>query len=247
MGLVGGGGSILTVPILVYLMAINPITATAYSLFVVGVSALVGAIRNIQKGLVDMRTALVFSVPAFTGVYLARRYVLPAIPEELFTIGDFLLTKEVGIMVFFGVIMLVASFSMIRNNVAEGDPNQPVQYNYTLIVLEGLVVGLITGLVGAGGGFLIIPALVLLARLPMKRAVATSLLIIAVKSLIGFLGDIQQLDIDWPFLLSFTALSVVGIFLGVYLNKFVDGKKLKRGFGYFVLIMALYIIFMEFS
>lgn len=228
-------------------MAINPITATAYSLFVVGVSALVGAIRNIQKGLVDMRTALVFSVPAFTGVYLARRYVLPAIPEELFTIGDFLLTKEVGIMVFFGVIMLVASFSMIRNNVAEGDPNQPVQYNYTLIVLEGLVVGLITGLVGAGGGFLIIPALVLLARLPMKRAVATSLLIIAVKSLIGFLGDIQQLDIDWPFLLSFTALSVVGIFLGVYLNKFVDGKKLKRGFGYFVLIMALYIIFMEFS
>ena len=173
---------------MVYLLSINPITATAYSLFVVGVAALVGAIQNIRKGLVDFRTALVFSIPAFTGVYIARRYVLPAIPDELFSIGDFLVTKEIGIMVFFGLIMLVASFSMIRNNVAEGDPNQPVQYNYTLIILEGLVVGLITGLVGAGGGFLIIPALVLLARLPMKTAVATSLLIIAVKSLIGFLG-----------------------------------------------------------
>lgn len=232
---------------MVYLLSINPITATAYSLFVVGVAALVGAIQNIRKGLVDFRTALVFSIPAFTGVYIARRYVLPAIPDELFSIGDFLVTKEVGIMVFFGLIMLVASFSMIRNNVAEGDPNQPVQYNYTLIILEGLVVGLITGLVGAGGGFLIIPALVLLARLPMKTAVATSLLIIAVKSLIGFLGDLANLEIDWPFLLKFTALSVIGIFIGVYLNKYIDGKKLKRGFGYFVLIMALYIIYMEFS
>ena len=232
---------------MVYLLSINPITATAYSLFVVGVAALVGAIQNIRKGLVDFRTALVFSIPAFTGVYIARRYVLPAIPDELFSIGDFLVTKEIGIMVFFGLIMLVASFSMIRNNVAEGDPNQPVQYNYTLIILEGLVVGLITGLVGAGGGFLIIPALVLLARLPMKTAVATSLLIIAVKSLIGFLGDVTNLEIDWPFLLKFTALSVIGIFIGVYLNKYIDGKKLKRGFGYFVLIMALYIIYMEFS
>ena len=247
LGLVGGGGSILTVPVMVYLLSINPITATAYSLFVVGVAALVGAIQNIRKGLVDFRTALVFSIPAFTGVYIARRYVLPAIPDELFSIGDFLVTKEIGIMVFFGLIMLVASFSMIRNNVAEGDPNQPVQYNYTLIILEGLVVGLITGLVGAGGGFLIIPALVLLARLPMKTAVATSLLIIAVKSLIGFLGDVTNLEIDWPFLLKFTALSVIGIFIGVYLNKYIDGKKLKRGFGYFVLIMALYIIYMEFS
>jgi len=228
-------------------MSINPITATAYSLFVVGVSALVGAVQNIKKGLVDFKTAIVFSIPAFTGVYIARRYVLPAIPDELFSIGDLLITKEVGIMIFFGLIMLVASFSMIKNNVAEGDPDQPVRYNYTLIILEGLVVGLITGLVGAGGGFLIIPALVLLARLPMKQAVATSLLIIAVKSLIGFLGDLENLQIDWPFLLKFTALSVIGIFVGVYLNKFIDGKKLKRGFGYFVLIMALFIIYMEFS
>lgn len=228
-------------------MGVNPIVATAYSLFVVGVSALIGAVQNIKKGLVDFKTAIVFSIPAFTGVYIARRYVLPAIPDELFTIGDLLVTKEIGIMVFFGLVMLVASFSMIRNNVTEGNPDQAVRYNYTLIILEGLVVGLITGLVGAGGGFLIIPALVLLARLPMKTAVATSLLIIAVKSLIGFLGDLETLTIDWPFLLRFTALSVVGIFSGVYLNKYIDGKKLKTGFGYFVLIMALYIIYMEFS
>jgi uncharacterized membrane protein YfcA len=246
LGLIGGGGSILTVPVLVYLMAINPVTATAYSLFVVGTSALVGALRNLPKKLIDFRTAIVFASPAFIAVYLTRMYLVPAIPEEIFSIGGLMITKNIGIMLFFAIIMVIASISMItQKRTLDTGEEQEVQYNYPLIILEGIVVGLLTGIVGAGGGFLIIPALVLLAKLPMKKAVATSLLIIAFKSLIGFIGDVQNLEIDWPFLLIFTAISIGGIWLGVYLNKFIDGKKLKKGFGWFVLVMGIYIILSE--
>ena len=148
-------------------------------------------------------------------------------------------------MVFFAIVMLLASFSMIRNNRKDTTEIVAVVYNYPLIVVEGAVVGLLTGLVGAGGGFLIIPALVLLAKLPMKKAVATSLLIIAIKSLIGFIGDVENLDIDWTFLLSFSAISMVGIVLGIYLSNFIEGKKLKKAFGWFVLVMAVYILIKE--
>ncbi|MFD2914494.1 sulfite exporter TauE/SafE family protein [Psychroserpens luteus] len=245
LGLIGGGGSILTVPILVYLLFINPVTATAYSLFVVGVSSTFGAIQNIKKGLVDFRTAIVFAFPAFIAVYITRRYVVPAIPSEIVTFGNFTLTKDIAIMVFFAIIMLLASISMILTRKETTQTSKDFKFNYPLITLEGFVVGTITGLVGAGGGFLIIPALVLLAKLPMKKAVATSLLIIAIKSLIGFIGDVENLEIDWTFLLSFTTLSVVGIFIGSYLSNYIDGKKLKKGFGYFVLIMGIYIIYKE--
>lgn len=242
LGLIGGGGSILTVPVLVYLLSINPVTATAYSLFVVGASSLVGALNNMKKKLVDFRTATVFAIPAFIAVYSTRKFLVPAIPEHILSLGGVDITKEVGIMLFFAIIMIVASVSMIRNNGKEDQQETKVKYNYPLIILEGLLVGVLTGIVGAGGGFLIIPALVLLAKLPMKKAVATSLLIIAVKSLIGFIGDIQNLDIDWGFLITFTSLSIAGIFVGGYLNKFIDGKKLKKGFGWFVLVMGIYII-----
>ncbi|RDK87358.1 sulfite exporter TauE/SafE family protein [Marinirhabdus gelatinilytica] len=245
LGLIGGGGSILTVPILVYALALNPVTATAYSLFVVGTTSLVGAIKNMVKGMVDYRTAIIFAIPAFIAVYLTRAFLIPAIPDELFEIGDYMVTKNLAIMLFFAIIMLLASVSMIRNKRKETDQEAQTSYNYPLIIIEGLVVGTITGIVGAGGGFLIIPALVLLAKLPMKKAVATSLFIIAIKSLIGFLGDVQNLDIDWPFLLIFTAISVVGIFIGIWLNNFIDGKKLKKAFGWFVLVMGVYIIYKE--
>lgn len=240
LGLIGGGGSILTVPILVYLLSLNPVTATAYSLFVVGASSLVGAVN--RKHLVDFHTAGIFAIPAFIAVYATRRYLVPAIPEYIFTLWGFEVTKAVGIMLFFAVIMIAAAIMMIKSKEKHNIPESRVEYNYPLIILEGIVVGILTGIVGAGGGFLIIPALVLLAKLPMKKAVATSLLIIAVKSLIGFIGDIQNLEIDWMFLLIFTGLSIAGIFLGGYLNKFIDGGKLKKGFGWFVLVMGIYII-----
>lgn len=245
LGLIGGGGSILTVPILVYALSLNPITATAYSLFVVGVTSLVGTIKNLIKGKVDVKTAIIFSIPAFIAVYATRRFLIPAIPNEITTIGEFVLTKNLAIMLFFAVIMLLASISMIRNPKSKKPEPSAVKYNYTLIIIEGLVVGVITGVVGAGGGFLIIPALVLLAKLPMKKAVATSLLIIAIKSLVGFLGDVENLDIDWNFLLIFSSISILGIFIGIWLNKFIDGTKLKKAFGWFVLIMGIYIIYKE--
>ena len=245
LGLIGGGGSILTVPVLVYLLSINPVTATAYSLFVVGTTSLFGSIQNFQKKRVDLRTAIVFSIPAFIAVYLTRKFLVPAIPETIVSMGDFTLTRDIGIMLFFALIMLMASVSMILEpSEKDARPNK-VKFNYLFITLEGAVVGVLTGIVGAGGGFLIIPALVLMVKLPMKRAVATSLVIIAVKSLIGFIGDVQNLEINWPFLLVFTGISIAGIFIGIWLNRFIDGKKLKKSFGWFVLLMGLYIFWKE--
>ena len=245
LGLIGGGGSILTVPILVYALSLNPVIGTAYSLFIVGATSLVGAVKNIIKGMADIKTAIIFAIPAFIAVYLTRAFLIPTIPDELFQIGDFLVTKNLAIMLFFALIMLLASLSMIRDKRKDTDKETKIAYKYPLIIIEGIVVGAITGIVGAGGGFLIIPALVLLAKLPMKKAVATSLLIIAIKSLIGFIGDVQNLDIDWPFLLSFTGISIIGIFVGIWLNKFIDGKKLKKAFGWFVLLMGIYIFYKE--
>lgn len=246
LGLLGGGGSILTVPVLVYLLGLAPVTATAYSLFVVGSTSLVGTIRNLRAKLVDIRTAIVFAIPAFIAVYITRRYIIPAIPEEIFTINNIVLTKDVAIMIFFAVIMLLASISMIRGRKETDNTEETVvKFNYPLIIIEGFVVGILTGIVGAGGGFLIIPALVILAKLPMKKAVATSLLIISIKSLIGFIGDMQNINIDWVFLLSFSGLSILGIFIGIALSSKIEGNKLKKAFGWFVLVMGIYILIKE--
>lgn len=245
LGLIGGGGSILTVPVLVYLLSVNPVTATAYSLFVVGTSALVGSFRNFQKKRVDIRTAIVFSIPAFIAVYATRKFLVPAIPETVLELDDFIITKDIAIMLFFAFIMVLASVSMIMEQKKKLPDGTKIKFNYPLIILEGAVVGVLTGIVGAGGGFLIIPALVIMTKMPMKRAVATSLVIIAVKSLIGFIGDVENLEIDWVFLLIFTSISVFGIFLGIYLNRFINGKKLKKGFGWFVLLMGIYIFWKE--
>jgi uncharacterized membrane protein YfcA len=246
LGLIGGGGSILTVPVLVYIMGIDPMLATAYSLFVVGSTSLVGAGTYMKKGLVNYKTAIVFAIPSFIAVFLTRKFLVPALPDPLFSIGESLVTKNIGIMVFFGLIMLAASYSMIRSkNDGAGDEKQAIKFNFPMIALEGSVVGLITGIVGAGGGFLIIPALVLLAKLPMKMAVGTSLVIIAAKSLIGFLGDLSTQTIDWPLLIMFTGLSIVGIFIGSALSKKINERVLKTGFGWFVLIMGIFIITKE--
>lgn len=246
LGLIGGGGSILTVPVLVYILGVNPVLATAYSLFVVGSTSLVGAATYMKKGLVNYKTALVFAIPSFIAVFLTRKFLVPALPDPLFTLGEAIITKNIGIMIFFALIMLAASYSMIfAKKCVDCDEDEPIVFNFPMIALEGSVVGVITGIVGAGGGFLIIPALVLLAKLPMKMAVGTSLLIIAAKSLIGFLGDLSTQAIDWQLLLIFTALSIVGIFIGSALSKKINEKVLKTGFGWFVLIMGIYIITKE--
>ena len=241
LGLIGGGGSILTVPIFVYFLDIDPILATAYSLFVVGSTALVGAFRNYQTNLIDFKIGTVFAVPSFIGVYIARAYLIDSIPDQIF-----FLSKETAVMLFFALIMFIASYFMI-NGYKENVLIKEKKNNNLILTIEGFIVGVLTGIVGAGGGFLIIPALVLFANLPMKKAVATSLMIIAIKSLFGFLGDVgnDNLSFDWNLLLLFTTLSIVGIFFGTFLTRFINGISLKKGFGWFVMLMAFIILFKE--
>jgi uncharacterized membrane protein YfcA len=248
LGLIGGGGSILTVPVLVYLFNVDPVLATAYSLFIVGLSSLVGAFPKYKAGMIDLKTALVFGVPSIIAVFLTRKVLVPAIPATLFEIAGVSVSKALAMMILFAVLMVAASVSMIRDKKKEEQAtDEPRVFNYPMILLEGAVVGVLTGLVGAGGGFLIIPALVMLSKLPMKQAVGTSLLIIAAKSLIGFTGDVMEnaAQMDWTLLSVVTALAVVGIFIGNQLSKKVDGAALKKGFGWFVLVMGIYIIIKE--
>jgi uncharacterized membrane protein YfcA len=246
LGLIGGGGSILTVPVLVYLFGVEPVIATAYSLFIVGATSLVGTVPKYRQGFVNLKTALIFGVPAIAAVFATRAFIIPMIPVKIFTIGDFVFTKSILMMILFAVLMVFASISMIREKKKENENESAEQkFNYPLILLEGLVVGILTGLVGAGGGFLIIPALVLLSKLPMKQAVGTSLLIIAAKSLIGFTGDLKHYAMDWQLLLIVTALAIGGIFFGNWLSYKIHGDRLKKWFGWFVLIMGIYIIVKE--
>jgi len=246
LGLIGSGGSILTVPILVYVMGVAPVNATAYSLFIVGATALVGGIKNAAEKNVDFKTVLIFGIPSIAAVYLTRAYLVPFIPKEVWSIGHFVVTKDIFLMMLFAIVMVLASYSMIKPSKKEDAYTGEIKYNIPMIFLEGTIVGVLTGLVGAGGGFLIIPALVLLARIPMKLAVGTSLFIIAAKSLIGFYGDIKaNPNLDFHLMLYFTLASIIGMFIGIYLAKKIDGAKLKTGFGWFVLVMGLYIIVKE--
>jgi len=247
LGLFGAGGSILTLPVLYYLFHVDAELGTAYSLFIVGATALAGTVPNMFRKTIHYRAALIFGLPSIAAVYVTRAYLLRAIPDPVLQVNSFILSKDIALLSFFALLMIFAAISMIRSNGKHPpDEDKIKKYNYPMIFLEGVVVGTITGLVGAGGGFLIIPALVLFAGLPMRLAVGTSLLIIAVKSLLGFIGDIQaDQPIEWGFLLFFTALTIVGILAGTYFGKFVSAAKLRSSFGWFVLIMGLIILMEE--
>lgn len=242
LGLTGGGGSILTVPILVYLMSINPVTATAYSLFIVGTTSTFGAIQNYRKNLVDIKNGFIFAIPSFIAVYLTRKYIVPEIPKVIIE-SPILITKDSFLMLFFAVIMVFGALSVLKKE--NQNTNNEEKRNLILIGIQTFTIGIIIGLVGAGGGFLIIPSLILFAKLQMKKAVGTSLFIIAMNSLVGFIGDVQNLEIDWQFLLTFSAISVAGIFLGMYLTKYTNESQLKKFFAYFVLVMAAIILLKE--
>ena len=245
LGLMGGGGSIITIPILTYLFQLNPITTTAYSLFVVGTSSSIGTLSNWNKGLIDYRVALVFSIPSFLAVYAVRKYIMPLIPTEILTLNELVITKDMVIMVFFAVIMIASAVSMIKKNKGFTAHKMTNQLNYPLIILAGIGIGLLTGIIGIGGGFLIIPTLVLLLNIDMKKAVATTLFIIAIKSLVGFLGDIGHTEINWTFLVLFTALSTIGIYFGTYLSTYIKTVNLKKSFGWMILLVSATILYKE--
>jgi uncharacterized membrane protein YfcA len=241
LGLIGSGGSILTVPVLVYLFHIDPLLATTYSLCIVGVSSIAGVISRLRQRLLDFKVILIFGAPSILGVFIARKYILSAIPAN-FSIGsDTILSKDSFIMLFFASLMLVSALSMILGKSKKEIDGEKAEYGPSLAFV-GLLEGLVTGIVGAGGGFLIIPALVLLGKLSMKKAIASSLFIITIKSLVGFGGDLLHVNVDWKFLSIIIVLATLGIITGNYLNKTIDGAKLKKGFGWFVLFMSLVII-----
>jgi uncharacterized protein len=243
LGLIGGGGSILTVPVLVYLFAISPTIAISYSLFIVGFTSLIGAFNYYRQGLVNFKTVLFFGSSSITTVFVARKFIIPLLPDVFFRIGTFEVTHTLFVMVVFAILMVAASVSMIKGRkVAERTETKEKPW---MLILYGVLIGLVTGFLGAGGGFLLIPALVIIMRLPMKKAVGTSLMIIALNSLIGFLGDIGRHAIDWKFIIIISAIAIAGIFIGSYFNQKVNGDKLKKGFGWFVLVMGIYIIVKE--
>ncbi|MBC7464507.1 MAG: sulfite exporter TauE/SafE family protein [Bdellovibrio sp.] len=243
LGLIGGGGSILTVPILVYLFSQEPLTATTGSLFVVGTTALVGALTNARKKMIDYKTGVLFAIPSFAGVYLARHFLLPNLPEIIFSYDGIILTKGLLVMGLFAIVMVLASRAMISSvKPSKSDGTSPRHASLVKIGWSGFLVGITTGFVGAGGGFLIIPALVVLLKISMQKAVGTSLAIIAVNSLFGFLISINTHSLNWHILLIITAIGVVGIFGGQALSKSVDEKTLKKGFGYFVFVVGLAVL-----
>lgn len=261
LGLIGGGGSILAVPILVYVLGLDAKSAIAMSLAIVGIVSLIGVIPHWKLGNVNLKTAFSFTPPAMLGAFLGAR--LAALPFVTDTIQ----------LVCFAVMMIVASYFMIRkptkerlnkldselekgssslakdssyqlsatNYEPERSEHQP-KYPWLAITLEGLGVGIVTGFVGVGGGFAIIPALVLLGGIPMKEAIGTSLLIITFKSATGFMGYLSQVAIDWNLMLTFSTVAILGIIWGAYFSGKIRSEKLQQAFGYFLIAVAIFIL-----
>jgi len=247
LGMMGGGGSILTVPVLVYLFQVSPLVATTYSLFIVGVTSLAGGTRAYIKKMVDFKAVSEFGIPSIFSIFITRHYILPAIPEKIFTIGKTEFTRDILLMVVFALLMLIASAFMILDSEDTNERRiRPARHGKILpLALWGLLIGFITGLLGAGGGFLIIPALILFVKLPMKTAIGTSLVIIAINSIFGFLFSLKDTPLDWKILLLFTLLAIVGIYIGSLFAERIPGRRLKSWFGWFVGIMGVYIILRE--
>ncbi len=249
LGLTGGGGSILTVPILVYLFSIGTLQATTYSLVIVGVVALWGAWSAYKSGDLHLKRALAFGIPGVLGVVASRRLLLPALPNEM-SLFDFTFSKDSVLLISFSILMLLASGSMIRSALQSGasKAQDPIgkDASTVLLTLCGLAVGLLAGFVGAGGGFLIVPALVSIGRLDMRQAVGTSLFVIALQSLLGVLGDFEALaKMNLGLFAMVTTLALLGMSFGTRFRKHLSQKKLKLGFGFFVLVMGSLILFGE--
>ena len=243
LGLMGGGGSILTVPIMVYLFGLTPTVATGYSLFIVGLTAAVGCAMYIRKGEINFKAGILFAAPSIIGVNVSRTFIIPILPNVIGSIAGFVVTKEILVMAIFAVLMIVASHSMIGRNKKRKPFETGAVARMILMLLQGFMVGMVAGFVGAGGGFLIIPALVLFIGLPMRIAIGTSLMIIALQSLMGFMSDLLRgVSVDWHLLVVVAVFAAVGIVIGSMLAYKVREQKLKVSFGWFVLAMGTAIL-----
>ncbi|MFT5170319.1 MAG: putative membrane protein YfcA [Candidatus Marinamargulisbacteria bacterium] len=250
LGLLGGGGSILTVPILVYFFGVSAVMATGYSLLVVGLTSLVGAARYYKDDLIDFRIAFLFSVPSMVGVFISRKFLLPALPDAV-SLFSSTVTKDQFIMGIFALLVLAISGFMFKakevdRSIEKERPALSKKSDFAIIIVGAFLMACLTGFVGAGGGFMIVPALMLLANVPLRKAIATSLVIISFKSLAGFVGDLSEgLPFDWHFLSIFIGITMIGVFLGAVLNKRIPAPILRKGFAYFVFVMGLFIVVNE--
>lgn len=248
LGLMGSGGSILTVPNLVYLFDINTVQATTYSLFIIGITSLIGSYDKIKNGLVNFRLVIIFGIPSLLAMIVTRIYILKFLPQQIYFPYLGVISKDIYLIFAFAIVMIFAAYSMITNKQEDCiECGKKMEKKTFLLLFQGIIIGTISGIFGAGGGFLIIPGLVVFAKVPMKNAVATSLFLVAINSIIGFTSDFQQFNtLNWTLLLSMTILSIIGIVLGNYFVRYVDASKLKPYFGYFILFIASLILIQEF-
>ena len=246
LGLIGAGGSILTIPVFVYILKKDPVSSSVYSMFVVGISSMAGSIQSIFNKLVDFKAVVTFGIPSVLGVFIARKTIFPVIPDELFSVGSFTLSKSMLLMLCLSSLMFLAARRMLKP-AEKRDAIELRDAQVTLaLLLRGLVVAMVTGLLGIGGGFLIVPALYLLVNLPVKKAIGTALLIIAINSLFGFLNSYTSMEIDWLLLIKFSMGAVVGIIIGTKLSRKIPVNYLKKTFGWVILSMSFYIVYKQF-
>lgn len=242
LGLIGAGGSILTVPVIVFLFGVPQIVSTSYSLFIVGITSMISAIIKYISGDIDLKTAFTFGFISTFVVMMIRKFLIPMIPADLYHIGGIQITYNWVSMVMFSILMLLAAVSMIKQNTDTGDA-KPVEKQSTVnLMLCAVLVGIVTGILGAGGGFIIIPALVMYLNLDIKKAVGTSLAIIALNALTGFTMDVARQPVNWSFLLLITAIAVGGSLVGSAISKRIEAGRLKTAFGWFVMALGVIIL-----
>jgi uncharacterized membrane protein YfcA len=241
LGIIGGGGSVLTVPILVYFFHIEPVLATVYSLFIVGTTSAVAALQKFRKSEIDFRVAFIFGFPSLLTVFLIRKCVISQLPDIIYQNSEITVYKGPLTLILFSLLLISAAIGMLRPQQIK----RPVLPEAPGLVLLGVSVGLISGLLGAGGGFIIIPALLFYASLNMRTAIGTSLFIISLNSLVGFTGDLPHHDVDWIILSRITALAVAGTFIGLWISGRIAGERIKKIFGWFILTTGIFILIKE--
>jgi uncharacterized protein len=244
LGFIGAGGSIVAIPVFIYILKKDPISSSIYSMFVVGISSMAGSIPSIINKTVDFKVALVFGVPSMVGVFIARKIIFPLIPVELFTIGSFSLSRNFLFMLCLSTVMFLAALRILKP-LAEIQPGHDDKSGSALLIPRGFFVGIFTGLMGIGGGFLIVPALYFLAKSSLKKAIGTALFIITFNSLFSFLNSYTSINIDWSLLIKFSTGAIIGIIIGTGISKKIPTNYLKKIFGWFIFSMSLYIIYRQ--